>query len=157
LQNARKPRRNLLESPPHSKIDQRMKVWPGQPFPLGATWDGEGTNFAIYSENATEVELCLFDSPEAAEPRHCCRLREGSAIVWHGYLPGVGPGQLYGYRINGPYVPGRGLRFNPFKLMIDPYARAIAGKVYYTHHPFAYPCDQPGEDWVLDDENDAGG
>ncbi len=134
-----------------------MKVWPGQPFPLGATWDGEGTNFAIYSENATEVELCLFDSPEAAEPRHCCRLRERNAHVWHGYLPGVGPGQLYGYRINGPYEPGRGLRFNPFKLMIDPYARAIAGRIDYAHHPFAYPFDQPGEDWVLDDGNDAAG
>ena len=91
-----------------------MRVWPGQPYPLGATWDGEGTNFAIYSENATEVELCLFDAPQAAEPRACCRLRERTAHVWHGYLPGVGPGQLYGYRINGPYDPRRGLRFNPF-------------------------------------------
>lgn len=134
-----------------------MRVWPGQPYPLGATWDGEGTNFAIYSENATEVELCLFDTPQSAEPRHCCRLRERTAYVWHGYLPGVGPGQLYGYRINGPYDPRRGLRFNPFKLMIDPYARAVAGRVDFDYHPFAYPFDQPGEDWVLDDENDAAG
>ena len=134
-----------------------MKVWPGKPYPLGATWDGEGTNFAIYSEHATEVELCLFDYPEEAEPGICCRLREHTAHVWHGYLPGVGAGQLYGYRINGPYEPGRGLRFNPFKLMIDPYAGAIAGRVDFAHHPFAYPFDQPGEDWVLDDENDAAG
>src|SRR5690606_31059344 len=134
-----------------------MRVWPGNPYPLGATWDGEGTNFALYSEHATEVELCLFDSPQAAEPTECFRLRERTAHVWHGYLPGIGPGQLYGYRVNGPYDPRRGLRFNPFKLMIDPYARAIAGRVDFEHHPFAYPFDQPGEDWVLDDENDAAG
>ncbi len=134
-----------------------MIVWPGHPFPLGATWDGEGTNFALYSEHATEVELCLFDAPSDAEPSHRVRLRERTAFVWHGYLPEVGPGQYYGYRVNGPYEPGRGLRFNPFKLLIDPYARALAGKVDYAAHPWAYPFDQPGEDWVLDDENDAAG
>jgi glycogen operon protein len=134
-----------------------MTVWPGRPFPLGATWDGTGTNFAIYSEHATEVELCLFDSPTAADPRRCVRLRERTAHVWHGYLPEIGPGQYYGYRVNGPYQPDRGLRFNPFKLLIDPYARALAGKVDYSKWPFAYLPDQPGEDWVLDDENDAAG
>ena len=134
-----------------------MRVWPGQPYPLGATWTGEGTNFAIFSENAEEVELCLFDSPEAAEPTRCVRLRERTAFVWHGYLPEIGPGQLYGYRISGPYDPARGLRFNPYKLLIDPYARALAGRVDFAYHPFAYPFDQPGEDWVLDDENDAAG
>jgi len=134
-----------------------MRVWPGSPYPLGATWDGEGTNFAIYSENATEVELCLFESPQAAQPSRCFRLRERNAHVWHGYLPGIFPGQLYGYRIDGPYDPHRGLRFNPFKLLIDPYARALAGRVDYSHHPYAYPFDQPGEDWVLDDENSAAG
>jgi len=134
-----------------------MTLWPGQPYPLGASWDGEGTNFAIYSERATDVELCLFDSPQSSEPGQSFRLRERTAHVWHGYLPGVGPGQLYGYRMGGPYDPGRGLRFNPFKLLIDPYARALAGKVDYDKHPFAYPFDQPGEDWVLDDENDAAG
>jgi isoamylase len=134
-----------------------MRVWPGKPYPLGATWDGEGTNFAIYSEKAREVELCLFDAPNAAEPTECVRLRERMAHVWHGYLPGIGPGQLYGYRIGGPYEPARGLRFNPFKLLIDPYAKALAGKVDFAYHPFAYPFDQPGEDWVLDDESDAAG
>ncbi|MEX2571541.1 MAG: glycogen debranching protein GlgX [Gemmatimonadota bacterium] len=134
-----------------------MRIWPGEPYPLGAKWDGEGTNFAIYSENATEVELCLFDSPQAAEPRESFRLRERTAHVWHGYLPGVAPGQLYGYRFSGPYEPEQGLRFNPFKLLIDPYAQALAGPVDYAHHPFAYPFEQPGEDYVLDDENDAGG
>jgi len=134
-----------------------MRVWPGNPFPLGATWDGEGTNFAIYSENATEVEVCFFESPQSAEPTRCVRLRERTAYVWHGYLPGVKPGTLYGYRIDGPYDPGRGLRFNPFKLVIDPYARALAGRVDYAHHPYAYPFDQPGEDWVMDDETSAAG
>jgi isoamylase len=134
-----------------------MRVWPGAPYPLGATWDGEGTNFALYSEQATEVELCLFDSPHSAEPSQCFRLRERTAHVWHGYLPGIGPGQLYGYRVNGPYEPQRGMRFNPFKLLIDPYARALAGRVDFAYHPFAYPFDQPGEDWVLDDENDSAG
>ncbi|HEX6926043.1 MAG TPA: glycogen debranching protein GlgX [Longimicrobiaceae bacterium] len=134
-----------------------MTVWPGRPFPLGATWDGEGTNFAIYSENATEVELCLFEQPGDADPVRCVRLRERTAFVWHGYLPGIGPGQYYGYRVNGAYRPDLGLRFNPFKLLIDPYALALAGKVDYAHWPFAYIADQPGEDWVLDDENDAAG
>jgi isoamylase len=134
-----------------------VKAWPGNPFPLGATWDGEGTNFALYSQNATEVDLCLFDAPDAAEPTHRVRLRERTAFVWHGYLPGVGPGQYYGYYVNGAYEPGRGQRFNPDKLLIDPYAKALAGRVQWEHHPFAYPFDQPGEDWVLDDENSAGG
>ena len=134
-----------------------MRVWPGEPFPLGAHWDGKGTNFAIYSENAIEVELCFFDSSESREPSQCFRLRERTAHVWHGYIPDIGPGQLYGYRIDGPYAPARGLRFNPFKLLIDPYALALAGKVDYSYHPFAYPFEQPGEDWVLDDENDAAG
>jgi isoamylase len=132
-------------------------VWPGTPYPLGATWDGEGTNFAVYSENATEVELCLFDEPQDARPTRTLRLRERTAFVWHGYVPGVMPGQYYGFRAHGPYEPARGLRFNPFKLLIDPYAKALAGKVKWEHHPFAYPFDQPGEDWVLDDEDSAGG
>jgi isoamylase len=134
-----------------------MRVWPGSPYPLGAIWDGQGTNFAIYSENASEVELCLFESPQAGEPAQCVRLRERTAHVWHGYLPDVGPGQLYGYRVDGPYHPARGLRFNPDKLLIDPYARALAGRLDFSHHPYAYPFDQPGEDWVLDDTNSAAG
>ncbi|CAN5638990.1 glycogen debranching protein GlgX [soil metagenome] len=134
-----------------------MNIWPGEPFPLGASWDGEGTNFAIYSENASEVEICLFDSPESGEPSRSFRLRERTAYVWHGYLPDVGPGQYYGYRVNGRYEPGRGLRFNPFKLLMDPYAKALAGKVDYEAHPYAYPFDQPAEDWVIDDTDDAWG
>jgi glycogen operon protein len=134
-----------------------MMVWPGRPYPLGAMWDGKGTNFAIYSEHATEVELCIFDHPRDGEPRQCVRLRERTAFVWHGYLPDVGPGAFYGYRVNGPYQPAAGMRFNPFKLLIDPYATALAGPVDYAEHPWGYMLDQPGEDWVLDDENDAAG
>jgi glycogen operon protein len=120
-------------------------------------WDGKGTNFALYSEHATEVELCIFDHPGDGEPRQCVRLRERTAFVWHGYLPDVGPGAFYGYRINGPYQPAAGMRFNPFKLLIDPYATALAGPVDYAARPWGYMPDQPGEDWVLDDENDAAG
>jgi isoamylase len=135
----------------------RIEVWPGQPYPLGPTWDGRGTNFALYSENATAVELCLFDSPSADEPKRTVRLRERTAFVWHGYLPDVGPGTYYGYRVHGPYEVWRGLRFNPFKLLVDPYAKALAGPVRWEHHPFAYMFDQPGEDWVLDDQDSAAG
>jgi isoamylase len=129
-----------------------MTGWPGKPYPLGATWDGQGTNFALYSEGATQVELCLYDAPDAAEPWRVVRLRERTTFVWHGYVPGIGPGQFYGYRVHGPYDPARGMRFTPFKLLIDPYARALAGRVDWQAHPYAYPFDQPGEDWVMDDE-----
>ncbi|MBB4636564.1 glycogen debranching protein GlgX [Longimicrobium terrae] len=135
-------------------------AWPGQPWPLGATWDGEGINFALYSEQALEVELCLFDRPDDPEPSRTYRLRERTAFVWHGYVPGIGPGTFYGYKVNGTYDPGRALRCNPFKLLIDPYARALAGRVDWSARergegmPIAYLLDQPGQDWVLDDEPD---
>ena len=92
------------------------QVWPGAPFPLGATWDGEGTNFSLFSEHAERVELCLFgDGGEERVP-----LDERNAFNWHGYLPGVGPGQRYGYRVHGHYRPRDGHRFNAAKLLIDP-------------------------------------
>jgi isoamylase len=134
-----------------------VTAWPGKPYPLGASWDGEGTNFAIFSEVAWEVELCIFEHPGDEHPSRTYRLRERTAFVWHGYVPGVGPGTYYGYRINGPYRPDEGLRCNPFKLLVDPYARALAGSVEWSAHPYAYPFDQPGEDWVLDDEGSARG
>ena len=106
-----------------------MRVWPGNPYPLGATWDGEGVNFALFSEHATGVELCLFDAPDA--PREAARipLRERSDQVWHCYLPDARPGQLYGYRVHGPYAPQEGHRFNAHNLLIDPYAKAISGTI----------------------------
>ena len=103
-----------------------MKVWPGRPFPLGAIWDGEGTNFSLFSEHAEHVELCLFDGDdnETSVP-----LTERTAFNWHGYLPEVGPGQRYAYRVHGPWAPESGHRFNSHKLLIDPYAKAIEGPV----------------------------
>ncbi|NEP60526.1 MAG: glycogen debranching protein GlgX [Symploca sp. SIO2G7] len=114
-------------------------VWPGRSHPLGATWDGQGTNFAIFSENATAMELCLFD-PEGNE----CRLAlpEVTNHVWHGYLPGVGPGQHYGYRAYGPYNPKEGKRFNASKLLLDPYALAISGDMKFSPAIFSYPIDR---------------
>jgi isoamylase len=102
------------------------EVWPGRPFPLGPEWDGEGTNFSIFSEHAERVELCLFDEDDNEER---VELTERTAFNWHGYLPGVGPGRRYGFRVHGPYDPMNGHRFNPAKLLIDPYAKSIEGKV----------------------------
>ena len=95
------------------------EVWPGRPFPLGAEWDGTGTNFSVFSEHAERVELCLFGDDDR-ETRH--DLEHRTAFNWHGYLNGVGPGQRYGFRVHGPYAPGHGHRFNAAKLLLDPYA-----------------------------------
>ena len=103
-----------------------MRVWPGKPFPLGPRWDGEGTNFSLFSEHAEKVELCLFDENDR-ETRY--ELTERTAYNWHGYLPGIGPGQRYGYRVHGRWSPEQGHRFNPDKLLIDPYAKSIEGAV----------------------------
>src|SRR5215212_7951580 len=102
-----------------------MRVWPGRPYPLGATWDGAGVNFALFSESGTKVELCLFDSPDAAKETHRIELREQTDQVWHCFLPDALPGQLYGYRVHGPYKPAEGHRFNPNKVVLDPYAKQI--------------------------------
>jgi len=119
---------------------------PGEPYPLGATWDGEGTNFALYSENATRVELCLFDGQGQEMP---VVLREQTAFVWHGYLPGVGPGQRYGYRVHGPYEPDRGLRFNPNIVLLDPYAKALDGLEDFESGVFAYVLGGEREDQAM--------
>ncbi|MFL5576036.1 MAG: glycogen debranching protein GlgX [Gemmatimonadaceae bacterium] len=123
-----------------------MRVWPGQPYPLGATWDGEGVNFALFSENASGVELCLFDRGDDPRERVRIPLRERSDQVWHCYLPDVRPGQLYGYRVHGPYRPEEGHRFNPAKLLIDPYAKAISGTIRWSDRLFAYKVGGPRED-----------
>src|SRR5690348_592924 len=117
-----------------------MKIWPGSPYPLGATYDGSGTNFALFSEMAERVELCLFDDA-GAETR--VRLPERDAFVWHGYLPNVGPGQRYGFRVHGPYDPARGPRCNPNKLLLDPYALAIEGAIDWDESLFGYRFDDP--------------
>ena len=117
-----------------------MQVWPGSPYPLGATYDGMGTNFSLFSEVADRVELCLFDD---AGRETTIDLPEVDGFVWHGYLPNIGPGQRYGYRVHGPYDPGAGLRCNPHKLLLDPYGKAIDGKVDWHPPLFAYQFERP--------------
>jgi len=115
-----------------------MRVWPGRPYPLGATWDGAGMNFAIFSEAATKVELCLFDTVESKKETHRIQLPEQTDMVWHGYFPDVEPGQLYGYRVHGPYDPKAGHRFNANKVILDPYAKAIGRDLQWDDSLYGY-------------------
>ncbi len=129
-----------------------MRVWPGTPYPLGATWDGVGVNFAIFSEHATRVELCLFDSPDADSESLTIPLTEQTDMVWHGYLPDVRPGQLYGYRVHGPYDPQNGHRFNPNKIVMDPYAKVVGRTVHWHESLFGF---RHGDDERFDDKDSA--
>ncbi len=131
-----------------------LRVWPGSPHPLGATWDGVGVNFAIFSEHATRVELCLFDSVEAEVESLTISLPEHTDMVWHGYLPDIHPGQLYGYRVHGPYAPQHGLRFNARKLVIDPYAKVIGRATRWHDALFGFRMGSP-EDPTPDDRDSA--
>ena len=126
-----------------------LRTWPGSPYPLGATYDGSGTNFALFSEAATRVELCLFadDGTETRIP-----LPERDAFVWHGFLPNVGPGQRYGYRVHGPYAPEQGHRCNPSKLLLDPYAKAVDGDIDWAQACFSYTW---GDEGSFNDEDSA--
>jgi glycogen operon protein len=133
-----------------------LTIWPGRPDPLGATWDGHGTNFAVYSQHAARVELCLFDDVFGKESARVA-LPEQTRNIWHVYLNGVGPGQLYGYRVQGRYAPREGLRFNPNKLLIDPYARAVAGKIDWRAPIFGYRVGSRTEDLTRDVHNSARG
>ena len=131
------------------------EIWPGRPFPLGATWDGGGTNFSLFSEHAEHVELCLFDDDDE-ETR--IEVTQRRALNWHCYLPGVGPGQRYGFRVHGRYAPLEGQRFNPAKLLLDPYAKAIDGIVDWAHDANVLPYIPTGDedaDLEADDEDDA--
>jgi isoamylase len=119
-----------------------MRIWPGTPYPLGATWDGSGTNFAIFSEVAEQVELCLFDADGGQTG---IALSEVDGFVWHCYLPDIGPGQRYGYRVHGPYEPRRGLRCNPAKLLLDPYGKAVDGDVRWDPALYSYLHASPAE------------
>jgi isoamylase len=130
-----------------------VRVWPGQPFPLGPSWDGQGTNFSLFSEHAEKVELCLFDGNDR-ETRY--ELTERTAFNWHGYLPGVGPGQRYGFRVHGPWAPDQGHRFNPKKLLIDPYTKAVEGPVRWDlANTLPYVPGEEDGDLERDDEDDA--
>jgi isoamylase len=130
-----------------------MKIRPGSPYPLGATWDGEGVNFALFSENATGVELCLFEGSKGNDELARVRVTEHTDLVWHVYIPGLRPGQRYGYRVHGPYEPERGHRFNPAKLLIDPYAKAIDGHVRWNELIFGYQLGHPDADLSKDDRD----
>ncbi len=132
-----------------------MKVWPGRPSPLGATWDGSGVNFALFSENATKVELCLYAGDGGNQDAGRISLAEYTDRVWHAYLPDLRPGQLYGYRVHGPYEPERGHRFNPAKLLLDPYAKAIAGSLNWSDAQFGYTVGHPDADLSCDERDDA--
>ncbi len=133
-----------------------MAVWPGRPYPLGATWDGEGVNFGLFSEHAEHVELCLFD-PKGRRQLECIALREQTDQVWHCYLPDARPGLLYGYRVHGPYDPQAGMRFNAKKLLLDPYARSIAGTLRWSDAHFGYRVGGRREDLAADDRDSAFG
>jgi glycogen operon protein len=121
-------------------------VYPGSAFPLGATYDGQGVNFALFAENATGVDICLFNSTDDETESIKIRVKERSNHVWHAYVPGLRPGQLYGFRVYGPFEPHNGHRFNPHKLLIDPYAKAIAGAIQWHDALFAYEVGHPEQD-----------
>jgi len=132
-----------------------MRVWPGRPHPLGATWDGGGVNFALFSEHATRVELCLYGSAKAVRASSRILLPEYTDQVWHGYLPDVAPGQLYGYRVHGPYAPENGHRFNANKIVLDPYAKAIGRNLTWSDSMFGYRLGDPKQDLTFDSHSNA--
>ncbi|HOG28303.1 MAG TPA: glycogen debranching protein GlgX, partial [Vicinamibacterales bacterium] len=132
-----------------------MRVWPGRPHPLGATWDGLGVNVALFSEHATGVDICLFDTASDARETHRIPLSERTDFVWHAYLPDVRPGQLYGFRVHGPYAPEAGHRFNPAKVVLDPYARAIGRRLRWNDAIFDFAPGGQGEGVVRDDRDSA--
>ena len=131
----------------------RLHQAPGSPFPRGATWDGRGVNFALFSECSEAVELCLFDP--AGENERRIRIRERTSGAWHIYVPDIAPGQLYGYRVHGIYDPERGSRFNPNKLLLDPYAKAIGRELVWADELFGYPLGDPDGDLAFDERDSA--
>ncbi|MGH9562305.1 MAG: glycogen debranching protein GlgX, partial [Terracidiphilus sp.] len=131
----------------------RSRQIAGSPFPRGANWDGKGVNFSLFSENSESAELCLFDAAGANEQR--IRIRERTNGAWHIYMPDVGPGQLYGYRVDGPYVPESGQRFNINKLLLDPYAKAIGRQLNWADELFGYRMGDPDGDLSFDDRDSA--
>ena len=136
-------------------MSKDIQVWPGKPYPLGATWDGQGVNFTLFSENASGVELCFYSADAPNHETNRIRLTERTHQIWHSYLPGIAPGQLYAYRVYGPYDPDIGHRFNPNKLLLDPYAKAIAGTIDWDDSLFGYEIGQPDADLSFN-EHDSG-
>src|SRR4051795_4651552 len=137
-----------------TEVLRASRIAEGLPHPLGATWDGVGVNFALFSANATKVELCLFDQDGTTELERI-ELPEYTDEVWHGYLPDARPGTVYGYRVHGPYDPQNGNRFNPNKLLIDPYARQLVGSVQWNEALFGYTVGSPDADLSFDRRDSA--
>jgi len=135
-------------------VTTHYRLWPGRPYPLGATWDGSGVNFALFSQNAESVELCLFDETGKHETDRIV-LPEYTNEIWHGYLPDLRPGQLYGYRVHGPYAPEAGHRFNHHKLLLDPYARLLHGQITWHDALFGYTVGSPDGDLSFDTRDSA--
>ena len=134
---------------------RERRALPGAPYPLGASWDGAGVNFAMFSEHASAVHLCLFDAATDERESEIVPLTEVDGMVWHGYLPGLQPGQLYGYRVYGPYRPIEGLRFNPNKVLLDPYALAVERVTEWHDTVFGYEIGNPDADLSFDEHDDA--
>jgi isoamylase len=148
---------NLSPRPAAAAEDRPISaVWPGEPYPRGATWDGEGVNFALFAANAASVELCIFDASGKHELQRI-EVRERTDEVWHCYLPEARPGTLYGYRVHGPYDPERGHRFNPHKLLIEPYAKHIQGPLHWSDAHFGYRVGNAKEDLSFDKRDSAPG
>lgn len=139
----------------HKQHQLNIRKYPGIPFPLGATWDGQGVNFALFTENATGVELCLFDERMGATQAVIVPMTERTHHFYHVYLPDIKPGQLYGYRVHGPYDPSNGHRFNAAKLLIDPYAKAIAGTIEWNNALFGYEVGQEDQDLSISESDSA--
>ena len=137
-----------------SSRNASMRLSAGRPYPLGSTWDGRGTNFALFSANATKVELCLFDSHGTREIERIA-LPERTEDIWHGYRNDIVPGQVYGYRVHGPYEPERGFRFNPHKLLLDPYAKQLTGRHVWSDAHFGYRAGSPRADLSFDRRDNA--
>src|SRR3712207_5397417 len=136
-----------------SRAARKSTVREGRPYPLGATWDGLGVNFALFSANAAKVELCLFDEEGQVELERI-ELPEYTNEVWHGYLPDARPGTVYGYRVHGPYEPAQGHRFNPNKLLLDPYAKQLVGQLEWNPALFGYQMET-GDDLTFDERDSA--
>ena len=145
----------MIKTPTDNNDLVRHGARPGAPYPLGATWDGNGVNFALFSEHATKVELCLFESVEAMLESQRVQVTEQTDMVWHVYLPDVRPGQCYGYRVHGPYEPVNGHRFNPAKVLVDPYAKAVARPVRWDDAMFGYEVGNPAADLSYDERDNA--
>src|SRR6202795_4392850 len=146
-----------LSDKSNSHLMTPVIIWLGYPYPLGATWLGNGVNFALFSEAATSVDLCLFDNIDAPQENIRIPVTEHTDQVWHVFLPDVRPGQIYGYRVSGPYDPERGLRFHSAKFLIGPYAKAIVGQVSWADEMFGYVVGSPQEDLSRDFRDDAWG